>query len=114
MKAHMPRSYDSLPTREQEKIKEIMNNVCTQTVHERLDTELAYVQRLWIKMSCIILHEMYGLGEDRLTGYIAGFKRKYADIARLGSNEEVREYLDRDIRKIFRRGEYPDEWVEKL
>ena len=42
------------------------------------------------------------------------WKRLYAKIERMKSKEELDEWLDAKIKKIFRKGGYPTEWVNRL
>ena len=66
MKCNLPRSYNQLPQAEKDAIQEAFN----EQLNHLLDKEEAEVQEIWIKLACILLHENFGFGEQRLSRFI--------------------------------------------
>ena len=110
MKANLPKSWNSLPRREKEVIKRLM----TEQVVEIVDEEEKQMQVAWMKMCCIILHEVYGFGEIRLLRFIARWKRMYAKNKRYTTNESRDEWLDGEMKKLFKSCGFPDLRIQEM
>lgn len=110
LKPNMPRSWFSLPKSEQQAITE----ACSKAVHATVDHEEAELQKIWIKMAVIALHEVFGFGSMRCLRFIKHWKRLYRIISTFKTNEERDEWLKAKTDKIFRKGGYPDGWVDSL
>ena len=87
MKARLPKSWDRLPKHE----KDIINRVMTDEVVKQVCHEQAELQKIWLKMACIVLHRNFGFGRKRCMLFLAG-----------------------EIDKIFRKEGYPTEYIDKL
>ena len=110
MKANLPKSWNSLPRHEKEVIKKLM----TEQVVEIVDEEEKQMQVAWMKMCCIILHEVYGFGEIRLLRFIARWKRMYAKNKRYTTNESRDEWLDGEMKKLFKSCGFPDLRIQEM
>lgn len=102
MNANIPRSYKRLPPSEQKKIADQFNK----------DTMI--MLDIFLKMSCKALHDVHGLGEKRLTDYLGTYRRIFARQVKLVKAGTQIEELDREMRKIFRRDGYPDEFFKMM
>lgn len=109
MKANLPKSFLSLPTKE----KEIINRVMTDEVNRLVNAEEAQMQKIWIQMACIILHNNFNFSKDDLMMFVGGWKSVYRKNVRVGGKKEQDEWIKAEITKIFD-GEYPYEWVDSL
>ena len=106
MNANLPRSYKRLPPSEQQHIKDVFADELNKTAMIMLD--------IFLKMSCKALHDVHGLGEKRLTDYLGTYRRIFARQVKLVKAGTQIEELDREMRKIFRRGGYPDEFFKMM
>lgn len=114
MKANIPKSYKSLPPKEQEALRAFVAETLEELVVQNLDKEEVELQKIWIQYACIVLHRQYGFGKDRLLRFIAGWKRMYHQNAQFATKKEQSDALAADIDAIFGEGGYPHEWVDKL
>lgn len=68
----------------------------------------------YIKMSCIVLHEAFGFGEKRLNCFLGNYRRVFRMHAKLVKKGEQDAFLDRKIRKIFKKKGYPDDFFKTM
>jgi hypothetical protein len=80
-----------------------------QVVHEE-----AELQKRWLQFACIALHKNFGFGKKRCLLFLANWREMYRINSRLGSEAEQSEYLAGEIDKIFGKGGYPKEYIDKL
>lgn len=106
MKANIPTSYTNLPKREKETIAKY--------IQDQVNHEEAELQKIWIQLACIILHDTFGMGAQRLTTFIGNWKRIYKRNAKIESKEEQDEFLQTEMRKIFGEDGYPYEFIDSL
>ena len=66
MKCNLPTSYHRLPQYEKDQIQQAFD----EQLNFLIDKEEAEVQEIWIKLSCILLHDTFGFGEERLIMYL--------------------------------------------
>lgn len=110
MRANMHRSWWSLPKAERDSLQKAM----TEQVYNLLDEEEKEMQVIWIKLACIILHDLYGIGEHRLLRFIAAWKRMYRKQARFGDDASARnDWLDEEMKKLFPNG-FPDVRIKEM
>ena len=110
MKVRLPRSWDRLPPKE----KEIINEVMTEEVVKQVCHEQAELQKIWLKMACIVLHRNFGFGRKRCMLFLANWREMYRQNSRLEGKEDQERFLSEEIDKIFRKEGYPTEYVDKL
>lgn len=109
MKANLPRSFLTLPRKE----KEIINKVMSEEVDRIVNAEEAEMQKIWIQMACIILHNNFNFTKDDCMMFVGGWKSTYRKNVRLNNKKEQDEWIKSEIENIFE-GEYPYEWVDSL
>lgn len=110
MKANLPRSFLTLPKKE----KEIINKVMSEEVDRIVNAEEAEMQKIWIQLACILMHEQFGFGKNRLMMFIGAWKRIYRRNIRLGDKQKQDEWLKSEIDKIFGKDGYPYKWIDDL
>lgn len=110
MKANMPRSWYSLPKAERESLQKVMTNM----VYDKVDEEQANLQEVWIKLACIVLHDVFGMGETRLLRFVAAWKRIYRKNERTGCEEKQTEWLASEMARCFPKGGFPQERIDEL
>ena len=110
MRANLPKSWLSLPQRE----KDIISKVLQDEINKTVDHEEAEIQKVWIQLACIILHNAFQLDKDACLTFIGNWKRTYRTIGKCKTNTERDEYLKTEMDKIFGEGGYPYEWIDSL
>lgn len=109
-KEKLPKSWFRLPEHEREAIIDVLNK----EYHAALDHQGAEVQKIMLKLQCIVNHEAFGHGKQRNIRSLYQWKRLYKKLATFKSAEERDTFIDGEIEKIFGVGGYPAEWVDKL
>lgn len=110
MKARLPKSWHQLPQSEKDKINEAM----TQEVIKQVCHEQAELQKIWLKMACIVLHRTFGFGRKRCLLFLANWREMYRLNSKIEGKAEQERFLAEEIDKIFRKEGYPKEYVDKL
>lgn len=110
MKVRLPKSWGRLPKSE----KEIINQVMTDKVIKQVCHEQAELQKIWLQMACIVLHKNFGYGKKRLLIFLGVWREMYRINTKLGGREEQTNYLAGEMEKIFVKGGYPYEYIDKL
>ena len=100
MNALMPKSWHRLPESEKKKIEEIKE--------AEIERRMLVIVDIILKMSCESLNETEHMGEGRLSCYLGNFHRIFRQHAKLVKEGKQMDYLDEKMRKIFRKGGYPD------
>ena len=106
MKARVPKSFQDLKPSDQMKIEKL----CREQMHK----DMMIMLDIYLKMSCAVLHDAFGFGEVRLTAYLGNYRqlfRRHTKLVKAGTQIEV---LDKQMRKIFRRSGYPDEFFRMM
>lgn len=110
MKCNLPKSFNQLPQAEKDAIQEAFN----EQLNRLLDKEEAEVQEIWIKLACILLHENFGFGEERLGRFIAAWHRVYRRNERLNNKAEQTAWLDAEMKKCFPKYGFPQRRIDSL
>ena len=110
MKCNLPKSFNQLPKAEQDAIQNALN----EQLNHLVDKEEAEVQEIWIKLACILLHENFGFGEQRLMRFIAAWNRVYRRNERLQTKSEQTAWLDAEMAKCFPKCGFPQNRIDKL
>lgn len=113
-KVKPPKGWQKLTQNERNALVEYQRECLEDLVRVNLDHEEAELQKAWLKMMCIALHVVLGIGAKRARRVLAFWKRLYHIVGKLKTNEERDAYLDAEMNKIFGEGGYPDEWVDSL
>lgn len=110
MKCNLPKSFNQLPKAEQEAIQDALN----EQLNHLVDKEEAEVQEIWIKLACILLHENFGFGEQRLMRFIAAWNRVYRRNERIQTKAEQTAWLDAEMAKCFPKCGFPQNRIDRL
>ena len=105
MKANLPKCFNQLSNNEQDRINRALTDA--------LDEELCTAQIVWIKMACVILHNM-GLCERTITRFVGLWKTMYRSNARFKNKQEQDAFLNPRLAEIFGEGGFPEEFVESM
>lgn len=106
MKAIIPRKFKQLKPSDQKRIMSLADEQVGKNCNIMLD--------IYLKMSCLVLHDAFGFGEKRLNCYLGNYRRLFKKHAKLVRNGEQIEYLDKRMREIFKKNGYPDEFFRTI
>jgi hypothetical protein len=109
MKANAPRSWLTLPKREQKAIEEYVKEVAG----KEMARESRVLLEMYLKISCILQHDVFGKGEKSLTMYLGNHRTFFRSFKKLQTQAEQMEYINERISKIFKNG-FPQEFVDGL
>lgn len=110
MKCNLPKSFHQLPQAEKDTIQQALN----EQLNHLLDKEEAEVQEIWIKLACILLHEQFGFGEQRLSRFIIAWNRIYNRNARTQTKSEQTAWLEEEMKKCFPKNGFPQCRIDRL
>ena len=110
MKTIMPKPFERLSNGD----KQAIYRAVSRLANEQIDKEEAEMQKIWLQMACIVLHNGFGFGKSRLLQIIGNWKRMYRVNAKLGNYKEQQKYLRDEMEKIFGTTGYPEEFVNSL
>lgn len=110
MKCNLPKSWNQLPKSEKDLIQAELNKQLNLLV----DKEEAEVQEIWIKLACILLHENFGFGEERLLRFIAAWNKIYRRNGRVQTKSEQTAWLDGEMAKCFPKCGFPQFRIDRL
>lgn len=112
MRANIPRSWWQLPQSERDALQKVM----TEKVYDLVDEEEKEMQVVWIKLACLLLHDVFGFGEKRLLRFIAAWRRMYRRHARFNRDDkhDRDEWLDSEMRRLFPKGGFPDVRIQEM
>lgn len=106
MKAIIPRRFKQLKPSDQKNIIALAD--------EQVGKNCTIMLDIYLKMSCLVLHDAFGFGEKRLNCYLGNYRRLFKKHAKLVKSGEQIEYLDKKMREIFRQNGYPDEFFKTI
>jgi hypothetical protein len=106
MKVRLPKSWDRLPPNEKKIIAQVKN--------QEIDEHFAMLQKNWLMMSCIVLNKFFGFGRKRLLLYLANWREVYRLNSTIKTEAEQQAWLRGEMDRIFGKGNYPYEYIDKL
>ena len=109
MKAKL-RSYLFLPKKEKKAIDELVES----EINRILSEEEVTLFTQYTKMLCIVLHDYFGFGEKRLCRIIGNFRMLHRKFRKAKTASEINSALDKEIARIFKKGGFPQDYVENL
>ena len=110
MKSRIPISYLNLPKHEKEAINKMVQN----EINGILCEEEVVLFTQYTKMLCVVLHDYFGFGEKRLTRVIGNFRMLHRKFRKVKTAKEANEALEKEMKRIFKKGGFPQEYVENL
>jgi hypothetical protein len=105
MKAYLQKTIDQLKPSERARLEA--------EIFDRLDEELCQAQFVWLKMACIILHDM-GISADDIILFIGGWKMMYRANSRCQYKSDQDAFLEPRIKEIFGEGGFPEEFMQSF
>ena len=113
MKAKIPKTWFSLPPKEQEAIREAISEQFNNELNRLLDEEQMKLQKIYMKLCCIILHDNFGWGEGRCIQFLGSWKGLARRLRKFPTEKEQDDFIAPQIEKIFKNG-YPSEFIDNL
>jgi hypothetical protein len=114
MKVRVPKPWEKLSPRDQEKLKAFTREVALEAAEKQVEIDGRIMLDIYMKMACLVLHDAFGFGERRLTRYIGNHKRLFHRQAKLVSRGEQLQYLDRRMAEIFKKSGFPQKFVDDM
>lgn len=114
MKVRVPKPWEKLSPRDQEKLKAFTREVALEAAEKQIEIDGRIMLDIYMKMACLVLHDAFGFGERRLTRYIGNHKRLFHRQAKLVSRGEQLQYLDRRMAEIFKKSGFPQKFVDDM
>ena len=110
MKPNIPRSWLSLPKKEQKVIEEYVKGVAG----KEIEREARIILELYMKMVLCVLHDAFGFGEKRLTMFLGNHRMLFRRQYKMVKQDEQIAYLNRRMEQIFRKDGFPNEFLVGL
>ena len=114
MRVKVPKEWKALPTSQKARLEEYVKSVAYEAARRQEELDCRIILDIYMKMTCLILHQAFGFGEKRLRMYIGNHKRLFSRQAKLVAKGEQLEYLDREMAKIFRKDGFPQEFIDDM
>ena len=112
MNARLPKSWNSLPQKERDRIVKILSDAAETIAIQQIEKEEAQVQKIWISYACIVLHNAFGFDKDKCMEFIGNWKMIYRKNKRLSTEAEQKAFIEKEL--AFFEGEYPSDFVDSL
>lgn len=108
-----PRPYERLPEYQQKIINEYAVKLVEEIAKPREEAYIRQLLNLYIRESCVMLHDQFGMGESDLNQYIGAHKQFWRGQNRLVEKGTQDEYLEGRINEIFKGG-FPQAFIDSL
>lgn len=106
MKANIPIEYSRLKPSDKKRLLDAMERAHARDMNVMLD--------LFLKMSCIILHDSKGFTEADLYCYLGSYRQFFRRQAKLVREGRQIEEIDKRLSEIFPESGYPNEFFRGM
>lgn len=110
----IPKEYDQLSKKARERIVEYCREVAYKAAKETIERDNRIILNIYMKMVCKVLHDHFGMGEDRLYLFLGLHKKLFQEQAKLVKSGTQLEQLNADMAKIFRKSGFPEDFLEGI
>lgn len=110
MNVQTPKAWQSLPPAQRKRIEQY----AIQIADKQIEKNCRIMLDLYMKMVCKTLHDVFGFGERRLYLLLGNHKRLFLEKAQMVKDGTQIEYLNAEMKKIFRKSGFPDDWMAGL
>ena len=69
---------------------------------------------IFIKMICLVMHDVFGWGEKRLLLLLGSLRGLFLQQQKLVKEGKQIEYLNKRMSEIFKKGGYPDDYFARM
>ena len=114
MKVRIPKSYKQLSHTDQQDLKKFTQDVALEAAEKMLERDARIMLDIYMKMTCLVLHDAFGFGEKRLRMYIGNHKRLFERQVKLVQKGEQLQYLNKRMEEIFKKDGFPQNFVDDL
>ena len=114
MDVRFEKAWRQLCRQDREVIEQVKAREAENLAFEKERRDFAIVQKRWLKALCIVLNKNKGYGRKRLLLVLGWWKEMYRIISTKATDEELDAYLDSEMDRIFGKGGYPEEYIDKL
>lgn len=114
MKAKIPKAYSSLSKKAQQNIADYATKIALDAAREQEEKDARIILDLYMKMTCLILHDAFGFGERRLNRFIANHRRLFVQQSKLVKKGEQLDYMNKRMAELFKKDGFPQEFIDNL
>lgn len=114
MKARVPKEYQAMSPRQQERLKNYIVEAALEAASKTEERNCRIILDLYMKMVCCTLHDAFGFGEKRLNYFIGNHRRLFARQNKLVEKGSQLEYLNRRMSEIFKKDGFPQDFVDSI
>lgn len=114
MKARIPKAWHELPQSQRDRLKEYTQEVALEAARNAADKEARIMLDIYIKMVCVVLHDAFGFGENRLFMFLGNHKRLFRQQRRMVQNGTQLTYLNKRMDEIFKKSGFPQEFFDDM
>ena len=110
MKVRLPKDYAYLPPSQ----KEAINQYFDEKLFEARNEDIIKEQRKWLKLGCVVLHDLMGKSVEDCMLYLANWHEVYRQNSKLPDHKAQTEYIDGKMANIFGDTKFVDNYLDKL
>ena len=110
MKARVPKTWERLSQAERKAI----NDYALNQLRAQEEKDIRIILDLYMKMVCMTLHDTFGFGETRLNYFLGQHYMLFHRQRDMVSANTQLEYLDERMRGIFRKGGFPQQFIDGM
>ncbi len=114
MKVRIPRAWESLPASQRERLEDYCKSVALEAAQKTTEKDSRIILDIYTKMVCLILHDVFGFGEKRLTLFLGNHKRLFDDQRHKVQNGTQLEFLDKRMAQIFKKEGFPQWFMDGM
>ncbi len=110
MKANVKKRWNDLCREDQKVIEKVVD----EEVYRR-SVQIGYdLQKLWIKLGCIVNYDCGGWARLRNMRWLRQWKKIYRKLEQFETTEERDAWIEERLNKIFGKDGFPTEWLDSL
>lgn len=114
MDVRPPKEYKDLSPAQRKRIEDYCRRVAFQAARETTERDARIMLDIYTKFTCLLLHEVFGFGEKRLTLFLGNHRQLFFEQEKKVKNGTQLEYLDGEMAKIFRKNGFPQNFFDKM
>lgn len=114
MKARIPKAWQEMNAKQRKSIEDYATQIALEAARTQEEADCRVILDLYMKFTCLILHEAFGFGERRLTRFIGNHHRLFSQQNKLVEKGEQQRYLDKRMSEIFKKDGFPQEFIDGL
>lgn len=114
MKARIPKAWQALPKEQKKAIQDYAVQVAVEEAKKMEEGVCRDALEQYIKVACLVLHDVFGFGEKRLTCFLGTHLRYFKQHNRLLLKGEKERYIEERLKTIFHKDGFPQHFIDGL